>query len=195
MMGRRIGGGTARRGRWRMLWALSEARRQGGASADSLTTVDVQMIQRSLRLARRAAAEGEVPVGAVVYRGREIVAEAWNRREFHADPVGHAELVALRDAGKRLGRWRLHDCSIAVTLEPCAMCAGAMVNARVARLVYGASDPKAGACESLYEIATDTRLNHRLTVHRGVMARDCGAVLTAFFARRRRERKSMVDAG
>ncbi|MFO0875421.1 MAG: tRNA adenosine(34) deaminase TadA [Phycisphaerales bacterium] len=150
------------------------------------------MLERALRLARRAAREGEVPVGAVVYRGREVVAEAWNRREFHADPVGHAELVALRDAGRRLGRWRLHDCSIAVTLEPCAMCAGAMVNARVSRLVYGASDPKAGACESLYEIATDARLNHRLAVHRGVMARECGAVLTRFFAARRRAKRSVA---
>lgn len=143
-----------------------------------------------MRLARRAALEGEVPVAAVVYRGREVLAEAHNRREFHADPTGHAELIAIREAGKRLGAWRLLGCSLAVTLEPCAMCAGALVNARVLRLVYGARDAKAGACESLYEIATDPRLNHRLEVVRGLHAGPCAALLTRFFRAKRQSAQS-----
>jgi tRNA(adenine34) deaminase len=106
---------------------------------------DLRMMRRALDLARMAAAAGEVPVGAVIYREGEIVAEAANDREATRDPAGHAELVALRRAGERLGRWRLHDCRMAVTLEPCPMCAGALVNARLGGLVFGAFDPKAGA--------------------------------------------------
>ena len=158
-----------------------------GGPGDSLTDFDLQMMERAMRLARQAASEGEVPIAAVVYRGAEVLAEAHNRREFHADPTGHAEVLALREAGRRLNAWRLQGCTLAVTLEPCAMCAGALVNARVDRLVYGAADPKAGACESLYEIATDQRLNHRLVVHRGVYARGCARLLRNFFAARRLE--------
>ncbi|MCA9245431.1 MAG: tRNA adenosine(34) deaminase TadA, partial [Phycisphaerales bacterium] len=138
-------------------------------------------------LARRAAALGEVPVGAVVYRGRAVLGEAHNLREASHDPAGHAEMLALRQAAARLGRWRLSGCSIAVTLEPCPMCAGALVNARLDRLVYGAVDPKAGACTSLYAIPTDPRLNHRLETTGGVLARECGAILSGFFRARRRQ--------
>jgi len=152
---------------------------------DRLTSIDLRMMERAILLARRAAAEGEVPVAAVIYRGGEIIAEAHNRRELHPDPTGHAEILALREAGQRLAAWRLLGCTLAVTLEPCAMCAGALVNARLERLIYGASDPKAGACESLYRITTDSRLNHRLIVHRGLYARTCSRLLARFFESRR----------
>jgi tRNA(adenine34) deaminase len=145
------------------------------------------MMERALLLARRAGAAGEVPVAAIIYRGEEILSEAHNRRELHPDPTGHAEILAIREAGRRLGAWRLLGCTLAVTLEPCAMCAGALVNARIARLIYGASDARAGACESLYRITTDPRLNHRLTVHRGLYARACTRLLTRFFESRREQ--------
>jgi tRNA(adenine34) deaminase len=155
-----------------------------------LTATDLAMMRRAIALAREAAAIGEVPVGAVVYRvhegAEEIIAEAANVRETHADPAGHAELVAVREAGRKLGTWRLTDCSLAVTLEPCPMCAGAMVNARLGRLIYGATDPKAGACHTLFEITTDKRLNHAVTVIGGVMAEQCRALLLGFFRERRR---------
>ena len=137
-------------------------------------------------LAAAAAEAGEVPIAAVVYRGDEVLAEAANNREASGDPIGHAEMLALSGAGRSLGSWRLHDCVMAVTLEPCPMCAGAMVNARLGRLVYGADDPKAGACRTLYSIPTDERLNHRVTVISGVLAEQCVEVLRAFFGQRRR---------
>jgi tRNA(adenine34) deaminase len=148
--------------------------------------LDSRMMRRAIALAKDAAAMGEVPIGAVVYRGEEIIAEAHNNRETNADPTGHAEMIALRLAGTNLGHWRLIGCSMAVTLEPCPMCAGALVNARVERLVYGADDPKAGAVSTLYEILTDARLNHRLEVKRGIFANECGALLSDFFRERRR---------
>lgn len=151
--------------------------------------IDISMMERAIVLARNAAAIGEVPVGAVVYRDEEILAEASNNREASSDPTGHAELVALRLAGRNIEAWRLQGCSVAVTLEPCPMCAGAMVNGRVGRLVYGASDPKAGACDTLYEITTDPRLNHRLETIGGVLAERCAGLLSDFFRRRRAERK------
>ena len=150
-----------------------------------VTPTDVAMMRRALALAAEAAAAGEVPVGAVVYRDEEILAEAANNRQATGDPTGHAELLAIRRAGEALGSWRLHECSLAVTLEPCPMCAGAMVNARLGRLVYGADDPKAGACRTLYRIPTDERLNHRVAVAGGVLADECGQQLTAFFEQRR----------
>jgi len=158
-------------------------------SADSL---DVRMMRRAILLAQRAAAVDEVPVGAVVYRGEEVVAEAFNIRESAADPVGHAELLAIRQAAHALGRWRLSDCSLAVTLEPCPMCAGALVNARLERLVYGADDPKAGACRSLFRIPTDARLNHRVEIVAGVLAQECSRLLTQFFQAKRRNRSDTV---
>lgn len=151
----------------------------------TITDVDQQMMKRALKLAREAAANGEVPVGAVIYRDDTVIAETANNREATSDPTGHAELLAIRQAGTVLETWRLNDCSLAVTLEPCAMCAGAMVNARLGRLIYGAIDPKAGAVRSLYTIATDTRLNHRVQTIGGVQAAACRRVLQQFFAARR----------
>ena len=164
--------------------------RRHNAVDERVTRFDIDMMERAIMLARRAAMEGEVPVGAVVYRDGELIAEAANNREGSADPTGHAEVVALRLAGERIGAWRLEGCSVAVTLEPCPMCAGAMVNARVGRLVYGATDPKAGACESLYEITRDDRLNHRFETIGGVLADRCGALLSDFFRRRRQEKRN-----
>ena len=146
-----------------------------------LDTIDLQMMERAIELARSAASDDEIPVGAVIYRGEEIIAEAANNREATGDPTGHAELVALRIAGKRLGSWRLEGCSMAVTLEPCPMCAGALVNARVPRVVYGCDDPKAGALRSLYQLGEDSRLNHRYQVVSGVLAEGCSRQLSAFF--------------
>ena len=151
--------------------------------------VDVRMMERAIELARAAGANGEIPVGAVVYRGEEILGEAANNREHCCDPTGHAEMVALREAGTRLGSWRLADCSMAVTLEPCPMCAGALVNARLKRLVYGAFDPKAGACTSLFDIPGDRRLNHRVEMIGGVEEARCAELLKAFFRRRRAEKR------
>jgi len=151
-----------------------------------VTENDIVMMERAVQLAQKAAAMGEVPVGAVVYCGSQILAEAWNLREAAADPTGHAELLAISRAGRKLGEWRLTDCSLAVTLEPCPMCAGAMVNARLGRLIYGATDPKASAVHTLYQILTDTRLNHRVTVIGGVLADRCAKLLTDFFQHRRR---------
>jgi tRNA(adenine34) deaminase len=162
-----------------------------------VTDVDIEMMQRAIKLAKKAATLGEVPVGAVVYKGSRILAEGYNVRESASDPTGHAELLAISKAGKALGDWRLTDCSLAVTLEPCPMCAGALVNARLGRLIYGAADPKAGACHTLYEIPSDDRLNHRVLMIGGVMANDCRALLRDFFQQRRqinRETRSARSA-
>jgi tRNA(adenine34) deaminase len=145
------------------------------------------MMVRALELARQAAAMDEVPVGAVVFElatGR-IVTESHNRREIDHDPAGHAELIAMREASKAIGDWRLDKHGLAVTLEPCAMCAGAIVNARLGRVVFGASDPKAGACGSLMSLTMDPRLNHRVTPIGGVMAEEAGEMLKVFFRTRR----------
>lgn len=150
-------------------------------------------MERALLLARRAASWGDVPVGAVVVRDGRIVGEGANVRERDADPVGHAEIVALRDACRAAGRWRVDGATLYVTLEPCVMCAGALVSARVARLVYGATDPKGGAVRSLYEVCDDPRLNHRLDVRGGVLAEPCGAVLSAFFRDARRKRRILAS--
>lgn len=155
----------------------------------NVTATDLAMMERAIALASKAAAIGEVPVGAVVYKGDRIVAEASNNREATRDPVGHAELLAMSAAGKVLGDWRLIDCSLAVTLEPCPMCAGAMVNARLGRLIYGTDDPKAGACKTLFHIPTDERLNHRVTIIQGVLADRCRQQLREFFQQRRRQNK------
>lgn len=140
--------------------------------------------------ARAAAAEGEAPVGAVIVCDGAVVARARNARESAADPTAHAELIAIREAAERLGRWRLSDCTLYVTLEPCPMCAGALVNARIGRLVYGAADPKAGAVGTLYDLSCDERLNHRFPVARGVLERECSEVLTGFFRELRDRSKS-----
>lgn len=136
--------------------------------------------------ARDAARLGEVPVGAVIVHEGAIVARAHNLRESARDPLAHAEILVIRQAAAALGRWRLFGCTLVVTLEPCPMCAGAVVNARLERLVFGASDPRAGAAGSLLDIVQDTRLNHRAEVVSGIRADACGALLKAFFAARRR---------
>lgn len=136
----------------------------------------------ALEEARRAAEVGEVPVGAVVVVGGEVVARAHNHREADHDPSAHAELLAVREACAAAGTWRLPDATVVVTLEPCPMCAGAMVQARVARVVFGAPDPKAGACGSLYHLGADPRLPHEFDVVHGVRAEECGALLRDFFA-------------
>jgi len=149
----------------------------------AITEIDLAMMDRALDLARRAAEIGEVPVGAVVYRtvdGR-ILGEGFNRRELAKDPAGHAEFCAIREAAFLQGDWRLSECSLAVTLEPCVMCAGLIVNARVGRLLYGAPDPKAGGVTSLFQLTTDPRLNHRVTPVPGVMADESSALLKQFF--------------
>jgi tRNA(adenine34) deaminase len=146
-------------------------------------------MDRALDEARAAEEAGDVPVGAVVVRDGSLVATGRNRREVDQDPTAHAELLAVREAARALGSWRLEGCELYVTLEPCAMCAGAIVLARVPRLVFGADDPKAGAVGSLYDIARDERLNHRVEVVSGVAADECGALLKRFFrARRARSR-------
>ncbi|MCC7384927.1 MAG: tRNA adenosine(34) deaminase TadA [Deltaproteobacteria bacterium] len=146
---------------------------------------DERWMRQALEVAERAAAEGEVPVGAVIVAGDHLVVAAANARESERDPTAHAELIALREAARKLGRWRLFGATLYVTLEPCAMCAGALVNARVERLVYGADDPKAGAIRSLFAIADDARLNHRVAVTPGVLAEDASALLKRFFRERR----------
>lgn len=151
-----------------------------------------------LRLAREAAARDDVPVGALVVLDGVVIGRGNNTRERDADPTGHAEIVALREACRSQNRWRIDGATMYVTLEPCPMCAGALVNARVGRLVYGAQDPNAGAVRSLFEICDDRRLNHRLEITNGVMADECGVVLREFFqaARARmQERRSGEASG
>ena len=152
-----------------------------GASGDA----DERMMRLALEEARAAASGGDVPVGAVVARGDEVVARAGNAREREQDPTAHAEILALRQAARAVGSWHLEGCTLYVTLEPCAMCAGALVLARIDRLVLGAADPKAGFAGSLGDIVRDGRLNHEVEVTVGVLAEECGEVLRAFFAERR----------
>ncbi len=147
---------------------------------------DAYWMGLALAEADRAAGIGEVPVGAVVVRSGEVIGRGHNRREIDQDPFAHAELLALREAVARIGGWRLLGCELFVTLEPCAMCAGALVASRVDRLVFGAWDPKAGFCGSLGNLVQDPRLNHRLAVTAGVREAECGARLREFFAALRR---------
>ena len=148
----------------------------------TITEIDEKFMREALAEARAAAAVGEVPIGAVVVCAGEIVARAHNRRELDQDPSAHAEFAALCAAAQALGRWRLSDCTVYVTLEPCCMCAGLMVNARVGRCVYGAADAKAGALGSLYDLNADSRLNHRFNVTAGVLVDECREVLSDYFA-------------
>ncbi len=152
---------------------------------DASSEEDTRWMRRALALAEEAAAVGEVPVGAVVVAGGVELGAGRNRREEDQDPMAHAELLALQAAARRMGSWRLTGATLYVTLEPCAMCAGALVNGRVDRLVFGAADPKAGYCGSLGDLVRDPRLNHRLAVTAGVLDAECGRVLRAFFERLR----------
>jgi tRNA(adenine34) deaminase len=143
---------------------------------------DQYWMKQALAEARRAADLGEVPIGAVVVRDGEVVGRGHNRREVDGDPLAHAELLALREAALRVGGWRLSGCTMVVTLEPCPMCAGALVASRIDRLVYGAADPKAGYCGSLGNLVQDARLNHRLEVSSGVLAEESAVLLRGFFS-------------
>jgi tRNA(adenine34) deaminase len=142
-------------------------------------------MEEALRSAQRALEAGEVPVGAVVVLGQQIVGRGWNRNIGEHDPTAHAEIVALREAGITVGNHRLADCDLFVTIEPCAMCAGAMVHARIKRLIYGADDVKAGAVRSVMELLDHPKLNHRIDVCSGVLAGRCAEVLQEFFRSRR----------
>jgi tRNA(adenine34) deaminase len=159
-----------------------------------MTAEDERFMQLALEEARQAAEEGEVPIGAVVVCDGEVVARAHNRRETDADPSAHAEFSAMLGASRALGRWRLTGCTVYVTLEPCLMCAGLMVNARIDRCVYGASDPKGGALGTLYDVSADPRLNHAFAVSPGVRAEEAADLLRSFFRERRARRKAPVVA-
>ncbi len=149
------------------------------------TAIDRSMMMLAIAQAQAAAAVGEVPVGAVIYRGEQVLAQTHNLRESRRDPTAHAEILALRTAAKQFESWRIEGCSIAVTLEPCPMCAGALVNARIDRLIYGATDPKMGAVHTLHQLCTDERFNHRMEVIAGVEADTCARLLQDFFRARR----------
>jgi tRNA(adenine34) deaminase len=146
-----------------------------------------ELMRLALAEAAAAMAEGEVPIGAVVLHEptARVIGRGHNRRENDVDPTAHAEIVAMRQAAKELGHWRLVDCVLVVTLEPCPMCAGAIVNARVPRLIYGCADPKAGAVRTLYRLCEDDRLNHRVIVEEGVLAEECAELLQSFFRAQR----------
>ena len=146
---------------------------------------DETYMREALALAGRAAAAGEVPVGAVVVSNGEIVGRGWNAPISEHDPSAHAEIRALRDAAARLGNYRLPGCDLYVTLEPCIMCSGAILHARMRRLIYGAADPKTGACGSILDVFAEKRLNHHTEVAAGLLAQECAALLAAFFAARR----------
>jgi tRNA(adenine34) deaminase len=148
---------------------------------------DALFMMIALEEARKAFDKAETPVGAIVVKDGEVIARAHNLRETLQDPTAHAEIIAIKDASQILGRWRLTDCSVYVTLEPCAMCAGAMVLARIQRLVYGTSDPKSGAVGSLMNLLSDERLNHKVDVESGVLAKECGDILSDFFSSRRKK--------
>jgi tRNA(adenine34) deaminase len=156
-----------------------------GTTGRSPADHDVELMRLALDRARACLESGDVPVGAVVARGTEVLAAEGNARERLGDPTAHAEMLALREAARRLGSWHLDGCTLAVSLEPCAMCAGAIVLSRVDRVVFGAADPKAGFAGSLGDLVRDPRLNHRVELTQGVLAEECGEVLRAFFRERR----------
>jgi tRNA(adenine34) deaminase len=151
-------------------------------------------MQEAIVEAELAAAHDDVPIGAVIVHDGEVIARGHNRREADTDPTAHAEILALRGAARQLGSWRLEGCTLYVTLEPCTMCAGALVLARLDRLVFGADDPKAGAVGALYDVPRDPRLNHQVEVVRGIDAERCGDLLRSFFAARRRPRPGPAPA-
>jgi len=151
---------------------------------DELQSDELWMAE-ALRCAQRALEAGEIPVGAVVVQANEIVGRGWNRSITDSDPSAHAEIIALREAGSRLGNHRLHGCDLYATIEPCAMCAGALVHARIRRLVYGADDPKAGAVHSVLQVVNHPQLNHQMEVERGVLAGRSAEILQEFFRSRR----------
>ena len=147
---------------------------------------DLKWMQHALTLAQRAADEGEVPVGAVLVKDNQMIAEGWNRPIASHDPTAHAEIMTLRAGAAQLQNYRLGDTTLYVTLEPCAMCAGAIIHARVARLVFGAHDPKGGAAGSVFTVLPGDQLNHRVICEKGLLAAPCGDILSSFFASRRK---------
>jgi len=153
-------------------------------------TLDQRYMRIAIDQAAIAEQNGDVPIGAVIVYENRVIAKAYNQRQQLNDPTAHAEIIALTQAAEAVGNWRLEGCTIYVTLEPCPMCAGALVLARIDRLVYGTDDPKTGACGSLYNIAQDSRLNHRVEITPGVLMEDCKAQLQAFFQRRREKNHS-----
>lgn len=150
---------------------------------------DSLWMRRAIRLAMDAAEQDEVPVGAIVVHQNRIIGSGFNQREQLNDPTAHAEMIAITQAASSLQSWRLNDCTLYVTLEPCPMCAGAILQSRMTRVVYGARDPKAGAVDSLYRLLSDSRLNHMTEVTDGVLANECGAMLSDFFLEKRRQGK------
>ena len=160
-----------------------------GEPAHELAMIDELYMRQALGEAQIAAGEDEVPVGAVIVKGDQVVAMAHNQRESLQDPTAHAEMIAITQAAAALGSWRLADCTLYVTLEPCPMCAGAIVQARVPRVVFGADDPKAGAVRSLYQLLNDDRLNHEAKIQGGVLADPCGEILTRFFQNKRKPKQ------
>ena len=158
-----------------------------------MTNIDIEYMQAALALAEQAAAAGEVPVGAVVVKDGAIVGRGHNAPITQHDPSAHAEIQAMRDAARNLGNYRLVGCTLYVTLEPCAMCCGAMQHARIARVVYGASDPKTGACGSVVDLMAEPRLNHHAVIEGGVLADTCGMRLSRFFAERRARKAAGND--
>ena len=161
------------------------ARSKDNRTDDQTVADDQTFMLAALQQAREAGAAGEVPVGAVVVKDGEIIGAGFNAPISRHDPAAHAEILALREAAKRLGNYRLPGCELYVTLEPCVMCVGAMLHARIARLVYGAADPKTGACGSVINLFAETKLNHHATVTPAVMAGECAALLREFFAAKR----------
>ncbi len=152
------------------------------------TEPDNRFMTAAIGQAQIARDNGDVPVGVVIVHENQIIAKGYNQRDQLNDSTAHAEIIALTAACDYIGNWRLNDCTIYVTLEPCPMCAGALVLARLDRLVYGCDDPKAGACGSLYNIVQDDRLNHRIEITKGILAEQCSALLTEFFQNRRKEK-------
>ncbi len=152
---------------------------------------DIDFMQQAIVLAMQAAAQKEVPVGAIVVKDGVVIGRGSNAPISLNDPSAHAEMLALRDAAKNIGNYRLVDCTLYVTLEPCAMCAGAIQHARIARLVYGAADPKTGACGSVVDLMSEPKLNHHTQVDAGILAEDCGHLLSAFFKARRLSKMSV----
>ena len=152
---------------------------------DEQAKIDEQYMRKAIDQAFIAEENGDVPIGAVIVYEDTIIAKAYNQREQLTDPTAHAEIIALTQASDYLGTWRLHDCTVYVTLEPCTMCAGALVLARVDRLVYGCDEPKTGACGSLYNIVQDERMNHRIPITKGVLENDCSSLMSEFFRKKR----------
>ncbi len=159
---------------------------------DAFDTDNLRM-SIALNAARQAWDEGETPVGAVIFHQDKLIAKAWNQREGLNDPTAHAEILAITQAAAALESWRLNECELYVTLEPCPMCAGAIMQARIGRLVYGADDPKAGACGSILDITGCTALNHKVEITTGVMQEECSQILKDFFRMRREENRNLKN--